>query len=652
MKLDVCNYKQYLLTTYASWLGKIIGIRLGAPVEGWTSEKIEETYHGKLGYLVDYDIFASDDDSNGPLFFVRSLLDKSDITAKDIGDTFLAYIQEYMGFFWWGGVGISTEHTAYENLKQGISAPLSGSKETNGIEIAEQIGGQIFSDCWGYVSGGNANQAKDLAIKASSVTHDENGIQGGIFVAVCIALAYEKNDIFDVLNEALTYLDPTMEYYQKVKIIIEYYYNHPDNWKDCLKFIQDNYGYDKYPGVCHIIPNLCVMIMGMCYGENDFSKTLTIINQSGWDTDCNCGNVGSIMGALVGLENIDESWITPINDIVNSSSCIGYLNIQTVSASSKMFAKIAYKLAGIEIDDADKFDLPFATNGFRSDVMPYVKDNKLVVEGNKVYTYSYYKGEDIYDSRYDPSFSPLVYPGDIIKFNISGNCKVRICVEDCENNFEYSDIFDSNGLFSYMIKTGINKTIRRYGIEKVESNDILYINDYCIEHNPTLKYDFSNYPIDEYGPRYAGDTLYNIRGWAVHSGKWSIDDKGLHFNGEEHGLMSTLAPCLVNEIEAVFSGDLSIVFNMKDYMNFCSIGVRGNDVIFTNRLNGKDLVITIGKKVCNNTEQHFNLCLEDDRILLNLEKQHFEVPCKREVGIVGISNDRPFAACIQSIRIY
>ena len=61
------DYQKYLYAVYSSWLGKIIGIRLGAPVENYSSEKIEQLYHGKTGYLVDYDIFASDDDSNGPL---------------------------------------------------------------------------------------------------------------------------------------------------------------------------------------------------------------------------------------------------------------------------------------------------------------------------------------------------------------------------------------------------------------------------------------------------------------------------------------------------------------------------------------------------------------------------------------------------------
>ncbi len=61
--------------------------------------------------------------------------------------------------FWWGGYGISTEHTAYLNLKNGIEAPQSGSVEQNGLILAEQIGGQIFIDTWGLVNPCNPEKA-------------------------------------------------------------------------------------------------------------------------------------------------------------------------------------------------------------------------------------------------------------------------------------------------------------------------------------------------------------------------------------------------------------------------------------------------------------------------------------------------------------
>ena len=101
------------------------------------------------GYPADYRNFAADDDSNGPLFFLRAMDDAPDmraITPQDVAEALLNYAPYEHGFFWWGGYGVSTEHTAYLNLRNGIPAPRSGSIAQNGKTVAEQIGGQIFID--------------------------------------------------------------------------------------------------------------------------------------------------------------------------------------------------------------------------------------------------------------------------------------------------------------------------------------------------------------------------------------------------------------------------------------------------------------------------------------------------------------------------
>ena len=84
----------YMRRVYAGWLGKVIGIRLGAPVEGWTYEKIRDIYGEPEGYIQDFRTFAADDDSNGPLFFLRALEDSgrgADLTPQDVGDALLNY---------------------------------------------------------------------------------------------------------------------------------------------------------------------------------------------------------------------------------------------------------------------------------------------------------------------------------------------------------------------------------------------------------------------------------------------------------------------------------------------------------------------------------------------------------------------------------
>ena len=162
----------YLERVYAGVLGKIIGVYLGRPFEGWSYEAISK-HLGEINYYV-HDrlgtpLIVTDDDISGTFTFIRALEDygyNRDITPAQIGETWLNYLVEEQTVLWWGGMGNSTEHTAYLRLKEGIKPPLSGSVELNGKVVAEQIGAQIFIDGWALVAPGDPEYAADLAYRA------------------------------------------------------------------------------------------------------------------------------------------------------------------------------------------------------------------------------------------------------------------------------------------------------------------------------------------------------------------------------------------------------------------------------------------------------------------------------------------------------
>ena len=57
------------------------------PRSSWTYEKIRNIYGELDHYPVDYHEFAADDDSNGPLFFLKALEDGRhgyDVKAQDV----------------------------------------------------------------------------------------------------------------------------------------------------------------------------------------------------------------------------------------------------------------------------------------------------------------------------------------------------------------------------------------------------------------------------------------------------------------------------------------------------------------------------------------------------------------------------------------
>ena len=67
------------------------------------------------------------------------------------------------------------------------------------------------------------------------------------------------------------------------------------------------------------------MVMAVLYAPDDFQKAQMIVNTSGWDTDCNAGNVGCLLGIMNGLDGLDEGpdWRGPIADRMLISSADG-----------------------------------------------------------------------------------------------------------------------------------------------------------------------------------------------------------------------------------------------------------------------------------------------------------------------------------------
>ena len=93
----------------------------------------------------------------------------------------------------------------------------------------------------------------------------------------------------------------------------------------------------------------------------------------GWDTDCNAGNVGCIVGTMVGLEGIDrEKWLAPMNDGFAASNAIGCLGFIDAPWYARYLDDITRRLEGEPTDFAEgarvyDFELPGSTHGFESE---------------------------------------------------------------------------------------------------------------------------------------------------------------------------------------------------------------------------------------------------------------------------------------------
>ncbi len=360
--------------TYAGVLGKLIGVYLGRAVEGWFYEDIERVF-GEVAYYVNervnWPLIVPDDDISGTFLFYRALEDNGfprDISARTIGDSWLNYIVEDKTVLWWGGLGRSTEHTAYLRLKHGIHAPASGSIALNGKGMAEQIGAEIFIDTWAMVNPGDPDRAAAMARAAGSVSHDGVALDAACLLAAMQAAAFNERDVDALLDLGLGY-SRSDELNKVIGDVREQCARAGDDWRAVRRWLGANHGYERYPGNCPMVPNHALLIASFILGGDDVQKGLKIAVSSGWDTDCNAGNLGALNGIRLGLAGLEAGpdFRGPVADLMYVVGADGGECISDAVIETRRVLRTAAGLAGTSYTEPTNrfaFEFPGSVQGF------------------------------------------------------------------------------------------------------------------------------------------------------------------------------------------------------------------------------------------------------------------------------------------------
>lgn len=426
----------YAERVYAGVLGKIIGVYAGRPFEGWTHDRIvaelgeiDRFVHGELGDR----LIAADDDISGTFTFLRALADNGfdpKLTPEQIGKTWLNYILEERAVLWWGGMGTSTEHTAFLRLKHGIPAPRSGSVELNGRTVAEQIGAQIFIDGWGLINPGDPERAADFARRAGSVSHDGEALHGAQVVAAMVAESFLAPNVRRVV-EAGAAVIPTDSLIATMIRDIRAWHKAGSDWRAAFRNLERAYGYAAYGGGCHIVPNHGIVILALLYGAGDFSRSLMLANTCGWDTDCNSGNVGCVVGVLGGLAGMDGGydWRAPVRDRLFLPTADGGRCVTDAVRETEAVVRTACALRGTPYTAPKAgarftFAYPGSVQGFVGDGLTVRHDDRslqviLTSDYGTALTPTFPYASERVGPGYGMLASPTLYPGQRLSARVA-----------------------------------------------------------------------------------------------------------------------------------------------------------------------------------------------------------------------------------------
>lgn len=100
------------------------------------------------------------------------------------------------------------------------------------------------------------------------------------------------------------------------------------------------------------VVNLGLTILALLYGQGDFAQTLLYAVNGGYDTDCTAATALSILGIIIGAENIPEFW----KNKIGSELVVGTVDIQCRYPTIDSLAKATCE-AGLSFEKAGLLDV-------------------------------------------------------------------------------------------------------------------------------------------------------------------------------------------------------------------------------------------------------------------------------------------------------
>lgn len=297
------------------WAGQTIGVTFGGPVEFHFQGSMINDYQP----IVWYDGYLRKTMENNPGLYDDLYMDLTfvDVFEREGLDAPIAsHAKAYAnaGYVLW-----HANQAGRYNILHGLDAPASGQWEHN--PHADDIDFQIEADFSGLMAPGMPNTAAAIGDGIGHIMNFGDGWYGGVYVGAMYALAFTTHDPMKVVTEALKTIPAQSTFYQCIADVIRWHQQYPDDWKrnwfEIQKKWSDEVGCpDGVFSAFNIDAklNAAYIVLGLLYGNGDFTRTLEIAARAGQDADCNPSSAAGILGTMLGYEGIPAYWKMGLQD--------------------------------------------------------------------------------------------------------------------------------------------------------------------------------------------------------------------------------------------------------------------------------------------------------------------------------------------------
>ena len=163
--------------------------------------------------------------------------------------------------------------------------------------------------------------AARLVYSDASLSHRCNGIYAAMWAAALVSLACVAAKPQEAVEQSLGFVPGRSRLAEALSSVHELYRT-GCTWEAAVETIRARFG--EYSWV-HSINNACLITAGLLWGDGDFTATVGLTVQGGWDTDSNGATAGSVIGTVLGADQLPRHFIEPLQDRTRSA-VFGYDN--------------------------------------------------------------------------------------------------------------------------------------------------------------------------------------------------------------------------------------------------------------------------------------------------------------------------------------
>ena len=332
------SYTEYFDKVYGCFLGKCIGGTAGGPAEG-RKELLDAPLNEELLHQA-----LPNDDLDLQIIWLELLKKKgAGITARDMAKEFYERVP-----YGYGEYGYFAK-----NYACGIYPPLSG--VFNNSYYKNGMGCPIRSEIWGCLFPGAPELTEKYVRMDGSLDHESDSIDAEYFLAIMESEAFFSSgyeEILPLIRSALGKIPAGTKIHSALSDAVDFYLSGKD-WKWSRGEILRRYGHSD---CTNLYENMAFTVLTLLHSGGDFREVVRLGLAMGYDTDCICATVASIIGIMRGgkaLLEEDGMTDTGLNIGVRTERQGG-----SIEDFSREVCEVGLSMARIFEDATEIYDIP------------------------------------------------------------------------------------------------------------------------------------------------------------------------------------------------------------------------------------------------------------------------------------------------------